>query len=479
MHLVNTFARSTAVLLVLCLMLSAGAGGALADEPELPAGLFGGSSPSGSDTGTEPGLPSGLGDIGTGKATDRDAVSEQNIPTDFQGFEEARFGLRTGNDPDQADAVLRETRVQLSLGKDGETTTYRLTADLLYDGLAEGLKVDLDEGTGWIDIREASILIRAAVWADIKAGRQILTWGTGDLIFINDLFPKDWNSFFSGRDLEYLKAPSDAVKVSVFSESANLDIIYTPVFDPDRFIDGRRISYYNSSQGAVVGRSVPVLTDRPKDAFEDDEIALRLYRNLGSWEAALYGYQGFWKSPNGSDQTTGLSIFPRLTVLGASFRGPAAGGISHAEIGYYNSKDDGNGSDPFIRNSEWRVLVGFERELMSELTGAFQYYLEHMADHNAYIAALPSSSPAKDENRHVITLRLTRLLMHQNLILSLFNFYSPGDEDGYLRAGGTYKVSDSWQVDAGGNFLYGKENHTFFGQFQDASNLYAGLRYSF
>lgn len=478
MHRENTFARFTTVISVLCLMLSAGAGGALADEPELPAGLFSDQSPS--VTAAEPGLPSGLGEADKDTASRLDTgVDTESAPTDLEGFADVRLGIRTSKDPDQADAVLRETRLQMSFQKDKEAAAYRVTADLIYDGVAENYKVDLDEGTGWIDIREASVLLQAASWADIKAGRQILTWGTGDLIFINDLFPKDWNSFFTGRDVEYLKAPSDAVKVSIFGSAANLDIVYTPAFDPDRFIDGRRISYYNSSQGAVVGRSTPVQVSRPDDIFEDDEIALRLYRNLGSWETALYGYEGFWKSPNGSDQTTGLFIFPRLTVLGASFRGPAAGGIGQAEIGFYNSRDDGDGSDPFIRNSEWRILVGFEKELLPELTGSFQYYLEQMSDHDAYLLALPSGSPAKDENRHVITLRLTRLLMNQNLTLSLFNFYSPSDEDGYLRANSTYKVTDSWQVDGGGNLFYGKKDHTFFGQFRDASNVYAGLRYSF
>ena len=50
----------------------------------------------------------------------------------------------------------------------------------------------------------------------------------GDLLFINDLFPKDWVSFFVGRDDEYLKAPSDSLKASFFNELFNLDFVYTP-----------------------------------------------------------------------------------------------------------------------------------------------------------------------------------------------------------------------------------------------------------
>ena len=34
---------------------------------------------------------------------------------------------------------------------------------------------------------------------DVKIGQQVLTWGTGDYVFLNDLFPKDYPSFFAGR----------------------------------------------------------------------------------------------------------------------------------------------------------------------------------------------------------------------------------------------------------------------------------------
>ena len=46
----------------------------------------------------------------------------------------------------------------------------------------------------------------------------MLTWGTGDLLFINDLFPKNWKSLAIGRDDEYLKDPSGAVKASFFHD---------------------------------------------------------------------------------------------------------------------------------------------------------------------------------------------------------------------------------------------------------------------
>jgi hypothetical protein len=56
---------------------------------------------------------------------------------------------------------------------------------------------------------------------------------------------------------------------------------------------------------------------------------------------------------------------------------------------------------------------------------------------------LASESQARDGDRLVTTVRLTKLLMNQNLRLSLFGYYSPSDKDVYLRPNVNYKVSDA------------------------------------
>lgn len=357
--------------------------------------------------------------------------------------------------------------------------TFRVTSDLLYDPVLDRHSVRLEEGQGFVDLREANLTVTPASFMDVKGGRQILTWGTGDLVFINDLFPKDWNSFFIGRDEEYLKAPSDAAKVSFFSSLANLDLVYTPRFDADRFIDGRRISYYNSTLGRLAGREAIVRVDKPNDWFEDDEVALRLYRNVRGYELAVYGYNGFWKSPAGQDPMTGKATFPDLSVYGASIRGSIGKGIGNIEFAFYDSQDDRKGDDPFIRNGELRFLVGYEQEVARDLTMGIQYYLEYMMDHSDYRRTLPPGSPRADEARHLLTLRLLKLFMNQNLKLSLFTFYSPSDSDAYLRPNIHYKIDDHWSAEIGGNVFIGKDDHTFFGQFKENTNVYGGVRYSF
>lgn len=384
------------------------------------------------------------------------------------GFVEGRVGERLQSDPGQDSASIREMRIQLGKSHFAGPVELEGKVDLLYDDL-EGDRghVDLRSGEGWVDLRTASASFRPTFWMDVKAGRQVLTWGTGDLLFLNDLFPKDWQSFFNGRDVEYLKAPSDALWVSVYPGDWTLDAVWTPRFNADRYLDGDGISFFP-------GQYTPE-NRLPVDEPDGMEWALRAARHVGSVETALYAYQGYWKSPGGMD-AEGRGIFPELRVWGASVLLPAAGGLVNAETAYYDSLEDREGSNPGINNSEVRFLAGYSRELKANLTLGVQGYVEWMQDHDAYTETLPEMQPARDEWRQLGTLRLTQLLLNQKLMLSGFVFYSPSDQDMYLRASAEYAWSDQWTGTLGANLFAGEKEHTFFGQFEDNSNLYVAIR---
>ena len=105
------------------------------------------------------------------------------------GFVEARYGMRTQDDPFEDERSLSELRLQLSAIAYHDLLTLEAKADILYDDLATDREdVDLENGHGFLDLRLANILFSPFAFMDVKAGRQVLTWGTGDLVFINDLF---------------------------------------------------------------------------------------------------------------------------------------------------------------------------------------------------------------------------------------------------------------------------------------------------
>ncbi len=467
---------------------------AYAEEPSLPAGL--GDSepelPKGIDS-NEPPLPAGIHsdepELPQGISSDTTVLREESAWEPSQksmanqlgitGFWEVRGGLRTRNPVAQRHTTLAETRLELEKDFHWNNWNSKLMVDVLYDDVADSQHNDLETGDGWLDLREAWLQRRLGDHADLKLGRQVLTWGVGDLLFINDLFPKDWNSFLAGRDEQYLKAPSDALRIGAYSQVININVVYTPRFDSDRFLDGRRLSYYSTALEEVVGRNAVVTVDQPNHIFDDGEVAIRVYRQLASFEVAVYGYHGFWKSPAGFNPGTGRATFPALRVVGASLRGPVGPGIFSSEIGHYDSRDDSGGDNAFVNNSEWRGLLGYEWEVATDTTLGLQYYVEALQDYGAYKNSVFPGQPLRDEYRQLLTARLTHLAMNQNLTLSFFAFYSPTDKDAYLRPKVSYKATDNWLIEGGFNIFIGGEQETFFAQFESNSNTYAAVRYSF
>jgi hypothetical protein len=335
--------------------------------------------------------------------------------------------------------------------------------DLLWDHVTEDLDAQL---------RELAASFRPAASVDVKLGRQVLTWGTGDLLFLNDLFPKDFISFFAGRDEDYLKSPSDTARMSIFTAPLNIELAWTPRFTPDDYLYGERFAFWNPVLGESTAPAEPARADEPSSG----ELAVRLFRTVAATEYALYGYVGRWKQPLGV-RADGEAIFPRLRSWGASVRTPFSKGLFNAEAAWYDSRDDRRGDDPAIPNSELRLLVGYEQELVRNLTAGTQLYTERIQHHDRLMAHSLDPGREREEWRSVVTLRLTWRALQDRLTSSLFAFVSPSDEDFYLRPSLAWRRDDHWLLSAGLNVFGGRAEHTFFGQLEDNSNGWLRLRY--
>lgn len=392
----------------------------------------------------------------------------------IHGFFEVAYGARIqSNRWVDRDDTLNEARLRIDYSNYFGPLYASYKGDFLVD--------DLTWDGPFIDTQTREALLRFSVGknSDIHLGRQILTWGTGDLLFLNDLFPKDWVSFFSGREMEYLKASSDAIKFSHFNKLANVDLVWSPKFDSDIYIDGERFSYFSPLADSIVAAPPKLSANNPDSQLDDGELALRIHKIINGYEWALYGYHGYFKSPVGFDPERGVNYFPKLSSFGASVRGTVKSGIGNMEVAWYQSRDDSNGTDPFIPNSQLRFLTGYEQELISRLTLGLQYYLEWTQDYDELKdnSLLPGKEP--EEYRHLLTTRINYRSLQDKLTLSLFVFYSPTDDDFFAMPKVIYRLSDSWSSEMGMNIMGGKNDYTLFGQFEENSNLFARVRYSF
>ena len=149
------------------------------------------------------------------------------------------------------------------------------------------------------------------------------------------------------------------------------------------------------------------------------------------------------------------------------------------ETGYYYSRDDKQGDDPFIANSQWRYLAGYQYQLWEDFTVGAQYYAESMDNYWQYRDTLPGDAPVQDQFREVISTRLTQFLGYQTWKLALFTAYSPTDKDSFLQPEISYKLTDSLTIFGGGNVFGGEKEDTFFEQFDKSDNLFVGGRFDF
>lgn len=409
------------------------------------------------------------------------AVPAQAGWTSWQGFTSLEASVKLRDDQTKRDDVnLLESRTQLKASYffDGDSywarsgAAFGIKGDFLVDGYYGG------KTSG--ELRELNLSWTPFDWMDVKLGRQVLTWGTGDYLFVNDLFPKDYVSFFIGREDAYLKKPSDAIKMSFYPSWGNVDWVMAPLVTPNTSPTGNRLSFFDLFQGGIAARDSERRLVEPARQLSNSEYALRFYRTWGRTEVATYFFRGFDKNASSVKNEVARELFyPRLDVYGGSVRGPGLGGILNAEVGYNVARQDRQGKDRLVSNSQMKYLVGYSKDLGRDIQLGFQYLFEQQLNYGAYAAALLAGDVSKDERRHLFTTRLTQLWWQQTLKASLFVFYSPSDADGYVRPSLQYDVSDQWRVTLGANVPWGKEDATEFGHMQKNKNVLLRVKYSF
>ena len=394
---------------------------------------------------------------------------------ELQGFGQVNYAARvTASDcavGTACDFPLGEERLQLRLdGFSAEGTAgFSSKVDLYHDAVEARAGVDLRET--YVDLTSDHFTLRA--------GRQIITWGVGDLLFVNDVFPKDWVAFFTGRPLEYLKIGSDALSAGIHPGFLDAEIVLVPFFQPDHYPTGERLILPDPFAAGV-----PRRVDSPHRSLENVEVSAKVSRYVSDWEIAAYASRTFYRVPamQLQDSATPMEVrlfFPRLNTFGASATGSLSGGVLSLETAYYDSPEDRGGEEPDIPNSEFRSLIGYSHPLWPDATLGLQGFAEWMQDHDAYIAGLAPGYPGRDEIRTTVTLRFTQRLLYQTLTCNVFVFWGISERDAYLIPSVRYAFTDALWGEVGGNVFLAPDEHTMFGRFSRNDNVYLTLRYSF
>jgi hypothetical protein len=434
--------------------------------------------------------------------TENDDGDEKLKGLVFTGFVEIEQGGHIGEESAVDEQwVMSNRRFRLESQANNEMGSIFLKADLIDDSI-------FDET--YIDLREARIVVTPVEQIDLSVGKQVNTWGVGDMLFINDLFPKNWVSNFLGRDMESMKDSANSFRITGYLGDFIVDVVYHPEFAPDTTPTGCRLSVYDPNTQSLVSNSSSCDSqheyfDQPED--DTSETAARIKMQAGSFELALYAYKGFFKNPKGmqwadtngngtgetdlvdgqqAGYTTLISYYPRLQVQGFSVEGQLGPGIVSLETGKYQSMEDEDGDNPLIENSKWKYLIGYRMDVSANFSAGVQWYQEQMLQYDRYETSMETYFPQiadykKKERQNTYTLRLTIKAQQETLWINLFHYERPEDKDRFTKLDISKRLNDNLEAVFGINLFDGEDHYEDrdFGMLKNDDNLFARLKYNF
>jgi hypothetical protein len=394
------------------------------------------------------------------------AQSNMNI----HGYLEPAYGVKSSDQaPVTKRNVLKEMRLMLQkklYGDRGEVLDVSLLATTN----------DARNSTD-LELREGSLFLPLTRSLEIKAGRQIMSWGPSQFEFINDHFTKDFTSFFIGRDLDFLKAPEDAVKLSYFSDLANVDLIASPNFEPDRLPRGQVVPVYHPGLRRLTASDSAPSVNQPEDSIGNGEYHVRLHQTYGRWETALYGYHGFVGQPAGWDGNS--AFYPELSSAGFSLRGPFMGSIVWLEGSYDDVRNDLAGDTTNLPTDRAKLGVGLRYRTSPTVSYMVQAITAKQIDASTYRNRLSSGHPDQHEYRNRVQVATTRTYWSDRLTLTLRGFAGLTEEDWHTRTSLDYEWSDAVTISGGGLFYGADFDFTRFGAIDENDMGYVRIRYGF
>lgn len=303
---------------------------------------------------------------------------------------------------------------------------------------------------------------------NVKLGRQVLTWGVSDYLYVNDIFPKNYDAFFTGGGFDRMKEPVDALHAARHIGGMDLEVVASRS-KADRMPHPERFATMAMSAAAI----------ESDGADERADAAIRLSANAGGWDVA--GYAASFRSRERRYFVDGGGVRfdrPRLQHLGFSVTGNALGGLVWIEGAVRRAvQDRDNVVSRHFLGSSGKVIGGYSQQIGADLTASAQLQLEAATSRTRYRASLaPGVRPLKSI-ASTMHLRLHGRWKNQTVGGGAQVFVG-SEGDTHFNPFVSWSPADGWTVEGGVNLFEGDPD-TRYGAFKDDSNVYVLGRFSF
>lgn len=314
---------------------------------------------------------------------------------------------------------------------------------------------------------------------DIRIGRQIMVWGRADQVNPTDnLTPRDYTLLFTDDNDQRIGAT--ALKASTYFNDISLQAVWIP--------------YFKSNTLPIAPLPPPfnlVLTE-PDSAL--GQWGVKIEKTGGAFDGSISYYDGIDLNP---DAGLNLSAFPtvnltlshhRIQVVGADFattlgryglRGEAA----------YTSTEDRDGTDPYVKNPFFFMVLGGDRTFYEYLNINLQYifrrvdqYSDPMNIQNPQIQPVAVEeallSNQLDQTSHGMSYRIGDKWLNETLEAEVAGIYMFTRHDYMVRPKIAYAFTDHVKGQIAAEIFRGSDL-SFFGYLWGNSKVFTELSYFF
>jgi hypothetical protein len=368
------------------------------------------------------------------------AHAQDELSLQLNGFVDTYHALQLSS---PYKIMSSRTRLRLEMRANyGEASLFS-SVNLAYNGI-------IDEQTGAF-LREA-YLDYAGKYLEVKAGRQIITWGVADGLRITDLIsPMDYTEFMA-NDYDDIRVPVNAINLKYPGESFSAELVFVPV--PEYFV--MPSGEDNPWTMPLLPNASMDLSGTPEKRIKNSEVGTRLRFFLENLDFSLTALRTFNKSPvtiteydpkAGSVLIKGL--YKPMYVLGGDFSIPVGEFVVRGEMaGYFGEPIALNDSRRYRLRKTFNALLGLDWYAGDNWTFMVQYMHKVIMDYRRELGM--------EQNTSMVTARVSKELLNNTLKLSVYGMYDIDNVSFYIRPAADYLLNDQITVSLGSDILGGR-----------------------
>ena len=389
------------------------------------------------------------------------AHAQDELSLQLNGFVDSYHALQLGS---PYKVMSSRTRLRLEMRANyGEASLFS-SVNLAYNGI-------IDEQSGAF-LREA-YFDYAGKYLEVKAGRQIVTWGVADGLRITDLIsPMDYTEFMA-NDYDDIRVPVNAINLKYPGESFSAELVFVPV--PEYFVIPT--SEDNPWQMTAPNGMQMDLSGTPEKHIKNSEVGTRLRFFLENLDFSLTALRTFNKSPvtiasfdPESKSVVIKGIYKPMYVLGGAFSIPVGEFVVRGEMaGYFGEPIALNDSRRYRLRKTFNALFGLDWYAGDNWTFMVQYMHKIIMDYRKELGM--------DQNTSMITARISKEILNNTLKLSVYGMYDVDNVSFYIRPAADYLLNDQITLSLGADILGGRRGT--FKTYEDNTQIWVKGKFFF